>query len=111
MTYSMHFTAINGVQPNVSENIEESHKIVAEQKDEVIRVEISNKEILTTVSPQNANMEDDKKHEIRKRYLGAQMTQTSQQILNPTLLTKELDAFYHIFIDRFQKIEKELKDN
>lgn len=26
-------------------------------------------------------------------------------------LTKELDAFYHIFIDRFQKIEKELRIN
>ena len=30
MTYTMHFTAINGIQPNVSENIEETQKMIAE---------------------------------------------------------------------------------
>lgn len=31
--------------------------------------------------------------------------------MNPVLLTKELDAFYHIFIDRFQKIENQISSN
>lgn len=30
---------------------------------------------------------------------------------HPSYLTKELDAFYHVFIDRFQAIEKELMQN
>ena len=36
---------------------------------------------------------------------------SQSQILNPYLLTKELDAYYHVFIDRFQKLENELQIN
>ena len=27
------------------------------------------------------------------------------------MLTKEMDAFYHVFIDKFQALERELKSN
>jgi CRISPR/Cas system-associated protein Csm6 len=37
--------------------------------------------------------------------------QVKHSILNPVLLTKELDAFYHIFINLFQKIENEITLN
>jgi hypothetical protein len=32
-------------------------------------------------------------------------------IVHPVMLSKELDAFYHIFIDLLQKIEREVRVN
>ena len=34
-------------------------------------------------------------------YLTQQKSVSQSQIFNPYLLTKELDAFYHVFVDRF----------
>jgi len=44
-------------------------------------------------------------------YLNLQKQGQQSHILNPYLLTKELDAYYHVFIDRFQKIEKQITNN
>lgn len=45
------------------------------------------------------------KQKVDESYLKTLNSSKNQAIMNPVLLTKELDAFYHIFIDRFQKIE------
>ena len=74
-------------------------------------VEISPKEVLTTVNKEAAGQAQSLKKQISTSYLKTQQAQASQQILNPSLLTKELDAYYHIFIERFQQLEKELKNN
>jgi len=53
MTYHMHFTAINGIQPNIAENIEE---IVKEPSaiNEVIKTVVTGKDI---VNIQKAHVE------------------------------------------------------
>jgi len=54
MTYHMHFTAINGIQPNIAENIEEIVKEPSAINEEIKTVAMTGKDI---VNIQKAHVE------------------------------------------------------
>ena len=56
-------------------------------------------------------MKPSKQGSIYDQYIQKQNNSLQSSILNPTLLTRELDAYYNIFIEKFQKIEENLRMN
>ena len=68
-------------------------------------IESSNKDVMSTAPADQISRIEEQDHYLKRQ------SQVKQQIINPVLLTKELDAFYHIFINLFQKIDNEITMN
>ena len=67
MTYTMHFTAINGVQPHIPENVEETIKDTSSEGD-VKPVTITGQDLIST----HHTFEEikNKNAETKKQYIG-----------------------------------------
>ena len=124
MTYDLHFTAINGVQPCIPENIQE--KVLFDEEQPIQQESPSQDALAPKYNPSTLVVESSQKEIIKTdltqmgepvieadsllpNYIKSQRAVSQQQILNPTMLTKELDAYYHVYIHRFQKLETELQ--
>lgn len=73
----MHFTAINGVQPNIPENIEETIKEAdnSSSEDNIRNVTITGKDIINT-QKSFAEIQNKSAEQI-KQYIGNQQSQTT----------------------------------
>jgi len=116
MAYTLHFTAIQGEQPKVPENViskSESKKEVSDKKEEKAEEGIKND--LDVDMPDHSDIVQafiqpaafEQKYSLfEKKPKQIKCVGASGSGL---ALTKELDAYYHIFIDRIAKIESQVK--